>query len=376
LLEEGLYGPTSTYKRVPYRDDNDEWHDAKSRAQVKELWPNGCRNVSGLKQCLPKLIILGQYKAGTTTLFETLAQHPGVLVARDKMANRKLCLLNISHPKCVQKEISGFARPRLQDRFNEYGLLTRYNAILPTVEWNDTRVTLEASPYYWSVMPDSYEDLRRFKDYIPGVKLIALVRDPTERAFSDYQMLGDAPWRVGRYGCSFGHNITFDELVEEELEIRSKELLNETKKQVCLTESLKWAVGITPGTLPSRYVGRLTGFSEYARHAEFWCRVYDDQQLYFLKSEDLRLQPEKALADLIAWAGLAPMPLLKVKSANDKNCRGVLVQGSKRRPGKCKRLFEPQEEVLPETRARLAMHFAPYNQALANLTGLNVSDWN
>lgn len=49
----------------------DEWD-----ARMNSSWPQGCRLVEGgtQKQCLPRLLILGQFKAGSTALFDTLAQ--------------------------------------------------------------------------------------------------------------------------------------------------------------------------------------------------------------------------------------------------------------------------------------------------------------
>ena len=62
-----------------------------------------------MKRCLPRLIIMGQFKCGTTALFDTLAQHPDILLPHTKEANQIKCPRR--QPTCVIKEVHG-ARAR------------------------------------------------------------------------------------------------------------------------------------------------------------------------------------------------------------------------------------------------------------------------
>jgi len=70
----------------------------------------GCKPIEGgLKRCLPRLIIMGQFKCGTTALFDTLAQHPDLLLPHTKEPNQIKCPRR--QPTCVIKEVNG-ARSR------------------------------------------------------------------------------------------------------------------------------------------------------------------------------------------------------------------------------------------------------------------------
>lgn len=108
---------------------------------------------------------------------------------------------------CAIKEVNGFTRLDEGDRWKEENLLARYRDLLPEQEMDDDRIVLEASPYYLSGMVDAFEDLTRFVRYIPDIKAIALVRNPIDRAFSDYMMLTEGPFRGKLKGCAHGHDM-------------------------------------------------------------------------------------------------------------------------------------------------------------------------
>ena len=136
---------------------------------------------------------------------------------------------------------AGFTRLSERQRWDERALFSRYH-ILPVQEEADTRPVLEASPYYFSGMPDSFEDLTRFPRYIPGVKMIALVRNPVDRAFSEYIMFSEPPFKRNASGCGRGPlRARFETLAVEELAVASPALNEDgTLAHRCLTDSTKW----------------------------------------------------------------------------------------------------------------------------------------
>jgi hypothetical protein len=351
---------------------------------------------------------MGQFKCGTTALFDTLAQHPDLLLLHTKEDFAQKCPRQ--QPRCVIKEANGFIRmseevcfflclhahrglsPSLishssqQGRFSEAALLSRYDPLSPDVALNDTRPVLEASPYYLSGMPDSFEDLTRLPRYVPGVKMIALVRNPVERAFSEYVMLSEPPFRRNRRGCKWGHNFSFEDLAEEEMRLQSPALQEDPNTMsFCLRESTKWqpAVPLPDGT--SRFRGRLLGWGDYSRFAEAWMRVLPPEQLLFVKREDME-HPERQAAlisQILTWAGL-PDVRLRVRRSNTAACRGSHARGAfdKQREneiesGKCDEPQEgaPQKSMTPAIAAKLHAHFKGRNRRFAELTGLDLSDW-
>ena len=105
---------------------------------------------------LPDFIIIGAQKGGTSSLYYYLKFHPQV-------------------KRPIKKEIHYF------NIFYDKGLRW-YKAHFPLQ--SDKYMTGEASPGY-IFHP---ETAKRIRDLIPKVKLIVLLRDPLERAYSAYQM--------------------------------------------------------------------------------------------------------------------------------------------------------------------------------------------
>ncbi len=108
---------------------------------------------------LPDFIIIGAMKSGTTSLFSCLVQHPQVL-------------------KCFRKEVHFF------DNNFEKGTKW-YRAHFPLAKKVcKGRITGEASPLYIlnPLVPE------RISRLLPDVKLIAILRNPVERAISHYFM--------------------------------------------------------------------------------------------------------------------------------------------------------------------------------------------
>jgi hypothetical protein len=107
----------------------------------------------------PDFVIIGAQKGGTTFLYDLLGQHPHVLPA-------------------MRKEIHYF------DRYFDKGT-DWYLSRFPTPTWRDGRrsITGEATPYYL-FHPHT---ARRMAQAFPQVRLIALLRDPVDRAHSSYR---------------------------------------------------------------------------------------------------------------------------------------------------------------------------------------------
>ena len=106
-------------------------------------------------------LVCGAQKAGTTALDAILRQHPGVLMPR-----RRKELHFFDNPGCV-----------LSQRH-----VARYHS-----EWDwagGARARGEVTPSYM-FMPGCVE---RIKAYSPTVRLIVVLRDPTLRAYSHWQM--------------------------------------------------------------------------------------------------------------------------------------------------------------------------------------------
>lgn len=119
---------------------------------------------------MPNFLIIGAAKAGTTSLYGYLVQHPQVYMSP------------IKEPRffALEGEQLDFRGPAQSINHTSVTSLEEYSQLFQEVT-SETAIG-EASTIYLSnpLAPE------RIKHYIPDVKLIAILRDPCERAFSSY----------------------------------------------------------------------------------------------------------------------------------------------------------------------------------------------
>jgi len=141
---------------------------------VRRMMPNRAKKIArdmilkfrkrtSSNRVIPDLIIIGAQKSGTTSLFEYLSQHPRLM------------------PSYV-KEVhffDGGLNPNV-DNFNCGE--TWYRAHFPLKKNASNKKVFEASPLYLfnPLAP------QRISELIPEVKLIAILRNPVERAISHF----------------------------------------------------------------------------------------------------------------------------------------------------------------------------------------------
>lgn len=118
------------------------------------------------EQPVPTFLVIGAIKAGTTSLYHYLKQHPDVFMSPRKEAGYFAV---------------DFDRP-LNEGFNRYAItdVDTYRALFAGV--TNEHAVGEASPQYlWSPLAPA-----KIAAMLPNVRLIALLRNPIDRAFSSY----------------------------------------------------------------------------------------------------------------------------------------------------------------------------------------------
>lgn len=178
------------------------------------------------RRALPHFIVIGAQKSGSTTLFNYIAVHPQVLPS-------------------IQKEIFFFNR-----NFTKGVLWYRRYFPFDSVLASKGMITGEASTTYLS----SKQAPERAKTLLPNSKIIAVLRDPVERAISQYHH----SFRTGR-------------------EIREIENV--------FTEDLftKWEEGEELPSLDYSYLDN--GY--YAPQILRWLRHYPEKQLMVIQADML-----------------------------------------------------------------------------------------
>jgi sulfotransferase family protein len=249
---------------------------------------------------LPSVLIIGAQKSGTTSLFNYLVQHPDVLPPLRKEVH----YFDFHHDRGVQW---------YRGRFPYSHRLRRGS------------LTLDASPYYLvhPLVP------QRAAQLLPEVKLIALLRNPVDRALSHYQH----EVRGGREPLSFA----------EAIEKESERLAGEEER-----------LGNDPDYYSfnhHRYSYTRRGL--YIEQLRRWVQHFPRSQLLVLQSEWLFRDPVAATTAVHDFLGLRPHRL--------EQDRPFLQGGYDR-------------TMAPELRTRLVAYFEPYNRELYRWLGEEF-DW-
>ncbi|WP_019503570.1 sulfotransferase domain-containing protein [Pleurocapsa sp. PCC 7319] len=267
-----------------------------SKLTVERVLNKSGRIATSPFRIMPSFIIIGAKKCGTTSLFRYLIEHP-----------------NIGAPST--KEISyfdlNFAKGNIWYR-------SFFPMSLPNLE-SQTLITGEASASY-ICHPKAP---KRIAKVLPHVKLIALLRDPVDRAYSHYHHTK----RIGR------ENLSFEEAIaQEETRVRQIE-----------------SGGRRPGNnQPQAYNYTYLSSGLYAEQLQNWLEQFSKQQLLVLNSEDFFRNPPSSFKQVINF--------LKLPSWSLKNYR--------------KHNFNQYPEPLKEsTRESLTEYFRPHNHKLFELLG-------
>ncbi len=250
---------------------------------------------------LPDFIILGEMRAGTTSLYRYLAEHPQVLPA-------------------WEKELHYF------DRLYSNGVAW-YCAHFPmrtAMQWHrlmhgGRALTFEATPDYL-IYPDT---ARRIAGVVPRAKLIALVRNPVDRAYSHYQ-----------FNIRFeGERHTFEQAVKRE----PKRLDGEREKLQSDPDYRSRKLRRYSYTSRGVYVDNLLAYERYVAR----------EQMLVIKSEDFFNKTQETYDRVLEFLELAPWRLGSTQSVN------AIAYGQEKPPG-----YEELREF-----------YAPHNQRLYDYLG-------
>ena len=128
---------------------------------------------------LPNFLIIGVQKAGTTSLYNYLREHPQVYMSPLKETDF------LSYKPPLISESGSASAENLLTKGGRKRILTidDYRELFDGVR--DEIAIGEASPNYLFLHEQS---VQMIKKYVPDAKLIVVLRNPVERAYSDYLM--------------------------------------------------------------------------------------------------------------------------------------------------------------------------------------------
>lgn len=256
---------------------------------------------------LPDFIIVGAQRSGTTSLYHYLSGHPSVRVARRKE---------------VHFFDFNFHRGMRWYRSNFPSIF--HKAYVHRVRGRDI-LTGEASPYYL-FYPHA---ARRARRVVPQAKLIVLLRNPVDRAYSHYHLC------VHR-GIE---QLPFEEAIDREQERLHGELAKMRHDEFYYS-------------FPHRHYSYLAR-GIYVDQLRAWLEYFPRGQFLILRSEDLFQEPESAYNRTLSFLGLPPHALTAYEP-----------------------FYPLSDGKMPRRlRERLIDYYAPYNQQLYEFLGIDY-DWN
>jgi hypothetical protein len=225
---------------------------AKRAYTVRHL----CRRATAPIRTLPDFVVIGAQKCGTSFLYRLLVQHPDVKPA-------------------FVKEVHYFDL-----NFGKGD--SWYRSRFPLqVRKKRTYITGESSPYYL-FHPHAP---RRAATVIPEAKLIVLLRNPVDRAYSHYQHQVARVWGEGH------ETLTFEEAIEAEERRLAGELEKLLRNEQYDSRNYRSYSYLSRGI----YIDQIAA----------WLRFFDRDQMLILRSEDLFINAGGTLKTLLDFLGLA-----------------------------------------------------------------------
>ncbi|WP_433532569.1 sulfotransferase domain-containing protein [Micromonospora sp. CA-263727] len=259
---------------------------------------------------LPEFLIIGTKRGGTTSLWNYLVQHP--LVPR-------------LFPAWNTKSSHYFEENwrRGEAWYRSHFPTVRQRQALESRHGGPVRVG-EAAPLYM------FHPLaaQRVATLMPAVRLIVLLRDPVERAYSH--------WKERRSNGVEPLDFAAALAAEPARTAGERERLIAEPEHV--SERYDW------------YSYRARG--RYLEHLEPWLARFDRAQLLFLPSEDLYRDARATYRRTLDFLGLPPFGLPDFKVYNERR----------------------SAPLAPALRAELTDYYRPYNEALRQRLGLRL-DW-
>jgi hypothetical protein len=255
---------------------------------------------------LPDFLIVGTKRGGTTSLWNWLLQHPGVLPMFPSAENLKSPHYFYWHYH------------RGPNWYRSHFASTPARAVAAR-RGRGPAVTGEASPNY-------LYDPRvpgRAGALLPQAKIVILLRDPVERAYSHYKE------RV-RAGVEF---LSWEEALTAEPYRLAGELDRMSADPLYYSRPMDY------------YSYRDRGV--YRPQVERWLAQYPAESVLIVRSEDLYQEPGRTFLTVTDFLGLRPVPLLDPKRFN----------------------YKKAAKMLDQTRAELSAYFEPHNAGLEELLG-------
>ena len=254
---------------------------------------------------LPNFIIIGSSKSGTWATHNYLLQHPDI-----GYSARNIHFFEYAYSNKISWYKSHFPTKL-------------YKSLVESIRKRKCLMGEHTSTYlYHPLVP------QRVKDVIPNVKLIVLLRNPVDRAYSNYNMFV-------RTGIE---KRTFEDAIFSE--IKRIEIIKENNN-----------FQIKNPNFSNRVEFNYLRIGTYVDSLENWLKFFRREQFCIIENKDLSKNPQQVFDKIFKFLNLSSFELKQEERWN---------------VGK-------YEKMKTSTRKILVDYFKPYNERLYKLLGQNFS---
>ncbi|NEK59346.1 sulfotransferase [Geodermatophilus sabuli] len=294
----------------------------------------------------PQFLIIGAARSGTTALYQYLAEHPGLFLTEPKEP----------HHFALAGTTPAFTGPGDRQTINRLAIPDRdaYLRLYREARPDQVRGEASVSTMYYP------HAVTRVREMVPDARLVCMLRDPVDRAFSAYGFMRTRGWEP----CA-----TFEEALAD--------------------EPRRIAEGW-------HHIWHYAGMSRYGEQLRHVLEVFPREQLLVLRHEELTADPVETVGRLYDHLGVDRVP---VTVAPDPHRSG---EPRSRFLGRVISTHHPLKKVLspvvptslrrrlrrqivarnivrtsyrPETRRELVQTFRADLDLLEQVTGLDVGAW-
>ena len=292
----------------------------------KFTWDRFSRKITSRFRMLPSFLILGGSRSGNTSLFAHLIEHPNIIPGS-------------------MKEVYFF-------QYFTNNKTSFYRSHFPIKRKNLITCDSTSSYFVHPLIP------ARVHKLLPSAKLIVVLRNPVERAYSEFH-----------YTVTLGSELTenFEDVIKSEL----KRIEIGNKKPELKIENTNY----------KHFTFSHLRDGLYAQHLERWLKFFSKEQLLVLHTKDLYTNLDQTLAETFEFLNL---PKYQIENRIEKNkidkirpLAGHEQNVYKNIDSKTRTLFNVQNypEMKPETKKFLQDFFRPHNEKLFKMIGKRF-DWN
>ena len=282
----------------------------------------------------PSFLIIGAQKSGTTSLYEHICQHPLVLKGKrrethyfDWRWNNKI-------------DISDGQR-HLECYLNFYEQQTLHK--------HPSLISGESTPSY---LLHSDIVIDRVKRVCPWVKLLVILRDPVERAYSQYQMCIDSNGTEEQLkvrGMSSYIGKSFEQIVAEE--IRELKEVHGVCAATLGDGSATKGFSLFLSTRPLTHGGHsIVARGLYYLQLLPWLQAFDSNQIAIYSISDLKGDKKQVQSDMDKVFSFIGVPPHEIEDLDAKNTRNYI-----------------SNPMTLEVKERLRAFYEPFNKKLCEL---------